>query len=153
MRDCLDKDNNRWYYREFVPFDLAVDLEKIGLKPDKNDYIVPHYIPYKDEDGEQMMSIGQMSGNCVFAPTYEQVLAWMREVHDVHVVISAVMGLDSWSYELVDLNPQSDMSGEFTSWIPEKSTYPVNDGYYHNLDLAIKEFIYLYNEHFPKDEQ
>lgn len=137
---------------QYLPYNLAKKLQDLGLKPNDGEWCT-HYIPYTTANGDFIINLAPMSGNCVFAPTYDQVLAWLRDKHNVHIVINAVMGQDQWSYELVDLKPQSDMTGEWYSWIPEKSEYPVNTGYYHNLNLAITEFINLYKNMFIIDNQ
>lgn len=71
------------------------------------------------------------------APTLDQAAKWLRTVHGLHISISAVIG-GRWTYEIQDLKPIHDDSGDYYSRIPERDGYPVINTYESALSTGIE---------------
>jgi hypothetical protein len=71
--------------KEFVPYELAVKLKKLGFdelcmayfKDEEVQYPNP-YEPFKNSE---------MKSWCVTAPTFSQAFRWFREKYGLHVII------------------------------------------------------------------
>lgn len=147
----------------FVSFEQAKKLKELGF----NEPCFYHYIDFDDTDKEHPMPndgmVKPIFGNTIMAdsfcspiifsdsflktnekydstymscPTLSQACKWIREKHNIHIQIESVVG-KRWTYDVVDINPIQDISGEYISRIPERDGYPVIDTYEQSQSAGI----------------
>lgn len=127
---------------DFVSFEQAKRLKKVGF-----DWNCNHYIDERGKISENTkddffcscyenlndanFALHDKSGNLLdycSAPTLAQVCKWLREKHNIHIQIESVIG-KRWTYDVVDIKPIQDISGEYISRMPERVGYPVINTY------------------------
>lgn len=110
---------------DFVSFKCAKRLKALGFDCDVNAY----YNRYNGMFYEYWSAKNANSfDNTYSAPTLAQVCKWLREKHNIHIQIESVIG-KKWTYDVVDIKPIQDISGEYISRMPERVGYPVINTY------------------------
>ncbi len=126
----------------YVSFELAKRLKACGFNEPCNTY---YYYAYGDENEDEFMESSnaddynsdEWTSPHFSAPTLDRAVRWLRTVHGLHICISAVMG-GRWTYEIQDLKPIYDDSGDTYSRVPERDGYPVFDTYKKALSFGIE---------------
>ena len=110
--------------KDFVTYEIAKRLKEAGFnEPCDHYYHHGELKRYADTDSVNRNTNGHGRPNKCSAPTLWQAQKWLREKHNIHVQIEAVMQ-EQWTYTLVDLAPWSDMDGEWHDRIPDREGYP-----------------------------
>lgn len=125
---------------EFVPFELAKKLKKIGYPQ-----IEKNTLAMYDEDGE-WYSLATTIGveycfvdfnehDCV-CPTIEQVLTWIREVHNIHIA-TGVTPRSSWRFVIMFC----DERGLEEPTVTENNFHSFEDAVIEGIEYVIKNLI------------
>lgn len=125
---------------EFVPFELAKKLKKIGYPQNEKNTLAMY-----DEDGEWYSLATTIDDEYCFVdfgehdcvcPTIEQVLTWIREVHKIHIA-TGVTPRSSWRFVIMFC----DERGLEEPTITEKNFHFYEDAVIEGIEYVIKNLI------------
>lgn len=130
---------------DYVSYELALKLKECGFdEPCIAEWACePDGKPILLGSTAFVFSNAELKGRDVTAPLLYQAQKWLREKHDIHIQIEAVMQ-KQWTYTLVDTAPLSDMYGEWHDRIPEdREGYPQISTYEQALSDGIASALEL----------
>ena len=130
---------------DYVDYPTAVALKKCGFdEPCIAQWACePNGKPILVGSTAFVFSNAELKGRDVTAPLLFHAQKWLREKHDIHIQIEAVMQ-KQWTYTLVDTAPLSDMYGEWHDRIPEdREGYPQISTYEQALSDGIASALEL----------
>ena len=88
--------------KEFVPYDLALELKELGFKEE----CLGFYVPLLDGTQEfELMKFESQGKKVVLAPLWQQAFRFFREKYGLHYIICKNIQMDGYGYREVTLIP------------------------------------------------
>lgn len=117
----------------FVSYEMANQLKDKGF--DQIDCFGSWHIETKQIN--QVMPRWASNSEFMIAPLYQQVVDWLREKHNLHIIITSlndheIYGKDKWEYDITNINSTAFHSNQLEF-----------NFYYEALTKAIEEAIKL----------
>ena len=134
---------------DYCSYELSKALKAAGFDEPCDHYYTPNkalHIVKSNALAPEITNnrfLDEIDDGCCTAVPLWQAQKWLREKHDIHIQIEAVMQ-KQWTYTLVDTAPLSDMYGEWHDRIPEdREGYPQISTYECALSAGIASALQL----------